>query len=96
MLQSIVFRMDLDKIDDDDNQFTTYTITTYVANLQTKIEKIKKEIAQLKESFPFIYRDCLKDEVWIENEKALLKERIEQFKNEKEIYEDRFNLLTEL
>ena len=96
MLQNIVLRIDLDKIDDDDNQFTTDTVTVYVASLQTQIEKIKKEIAQLEESFPFIYRECLKDEAWIENEKAQLKERIEQFKNEKEIYEDRFNLLTEL
>ena len=52
--------------------------------LKEEIAKIRKEIADMLEQFPFTYRDKLSNKAWIEETQDMLREEVENLKKEKE------------
>lgn len=54
-----------------------------VNRLKEEIAKIREEIANMLQQFPFTYRDKLKNQDWISETQAMLRQEIENLEKEK-------------
>lgn len=66
-----------------------------IKRLQGKVEELNAQIDKLNGMFPFIHRDHLKDEVWIEEEKRKNRAAIDELKKEKERLTEIVSLMEE-
>lgn len=64
-----------------------------ISILKEQIEKIKKEINQIENDFPFTYRDKLNDKEWVSAKQEEIRAAIEQLKAEKQRLEKILDIL---
>lgn len=57
-------------------------LSAVVNHLTNMLKTIQQKIAKLNDSFPFIYREKLHDEVWLNNEKEAMNIQIENYRSE--------------
>jgi len=79
LAQQLETGMPTDAVDND----TTEEWEERVNRLKEEIAKIREEISEMLQQFPFTYRDKLKDKDWISETQAMLRQEIEDLKKEK-------------
>jgi hypothetical protein len=94
LLREIIMKLDMDGNIDEIIE-REETLTEMRDRLKTQIEMIKHDIKMLNESFPFRFRQQLKDEKWINEKKEEMKRERELMEAELKMFTDMYTLMTE-
>ncbi len=90
-LRLIILSLDLGKTDAP----KAYALAEMVAKLTENIITLKKQIDALKQEFPHVFSEKLKDEDWVKKQQENADKEIENFKTEIEKYKQYVTLLEE-
>lgn len=93
VLQQIVLILSNDGIRTD--KLASINLEDIVKKLEKNIKTLETQISQLETEFPFIYREKIYDEEWIESEKTEIEKEIEELKIEIGKYKNYITLLEE-
>lgn len=83
------------KLNDKNVLINEESLESSIKNLRQRIANLKLKIEKLEQTFPFIHRDNLQNQEWIDNENEKSEERISQLSQDIEKYKNYITLLEE-
>jgi hypothetical protein len=92
----IIYEKELAQTDDIRNNLTTETLELKIAVLKESIKVLEQQITIIRSEFPFTLEKELKDDEWVANETATLKEELEAMQNQKVAFVEEYKMLKSL